>query len=441
MTTFSNIAAVARREYTVRIGTRSFLFGTALLVIGVVAIALLPVIVRYIDESDATKVGVVVAVDDLSGDPGATLTQLLNAPTETGASDEVEEPDFVVSMVTDVSTGRSAVMNGDLAALLEIDRSAAGELDFTLYTNDNATGRTASLVRQASNAIAVADRLDRLGVQPADQATLFAPAQFGVDWPDPARTDPTRGTLATVGQDMLAFGMTILIFMMIVMYGTWISMSVVEEKSSRVMEVVLNAATPFQLMAGKVFGVGAVALTQYGAIVVAGGLALALQGPVASLVLGEAGSAAALPEGLTIGLLVVFGVYGVLGFLMYACLYAAAGSLVSRQEDVNAAVMPMTLISTGGYMVGVYAAMGLLDIRAGWIVVLSQIPFVSPFMMLGRISTGAAEPWEIVLSIALLAIAIAAALWIAARIYAAGVLLYGQRPGLLAIWRLVRAGM
>ena len=76
---------------------------------------------------------------------------------------------------------------------------------------------------------------------------------------------------------MLAFGLTILIFMMIILYGNWIAMSVVEEKSSRVMEVVLNAATPFQLLAGKVLGVGAVAFTQYAAIVVTGGVALLLQ--------------------------------------------------------------------------------------------------------------------------------------------------------------------
>ena len=78
---------------------------------------------------------------------------------------------------------------------------------------------------------------------------------------------------------MLGFGMTILIFMIILMYGNWIAMSVVEEKSSRVMEVVLNAATPFQLLAGKVLGVGAVALTQYVAVVAAGLVSLLLQGP------------------------------------------------------------------------------------------------------------------------------------------------------------------
>jgi hypothetical protein len=100
----------------------------------------------------------------------------------------------------------------------------------------------------------------------------------------------------------------------------------------------------------------------------------------------------------------------------------------------------MTLISTAGYMVGVYAAMGMIDIHAGWVVALSQFPMVSPFMMLGRITTGEAAAWEVVLSISLLIVAIIGALWLAARIYAAGVLLYGQRPSIRAILRLVRTG-
>jgi ABC-2 type transport system permease protein len=236
---------------------------------------------------------------------------------------------------------------------------------------------------------------------------------------------------------MLAFGMTVLIFMMIILYGTWIAMSVVEEKSSRVMEVILNAATPFQLLTGKVLGVGAVALTQYAALLATGVVALVGERAVASVLLAS-GETTSLPEGLTIQLLLLFGVYAVLGFLVYASLYAAAGSLVSRQEDVNSAVMPMTLVSTAGYLVAVYASIGVLDIKAGWVTVLSQVPFVSPFMMVGRIANGQAAVGEVILSIGLLVVCIVAMLWLAARIYRAGVLLYGQRPGPLAILRLVR---
>ena len=437
MTSIANIATVARREFEVRARTRSFLLGTLLLVVGVLAIALLPVIVRVIDRQDATKVAIVVTADDLTADPLATLTRLLNAPTGT-TPDPRAAPDYTVTRLDDVDAGRREVIEGRYAALFAIDRAEDGELSFTLYSNDT-TGRSATLAWQAANSIAVADRLDRLGVAPADQSAVFAPAQFGVAWPDPARTEPIGDTAAIVGQDILAFGMTILIFMMIVMYGTWIATSVVEEKSSRVMEVVLNAATPFQLMAGKVLGVGTVAFAQYAAVVVSGGLALLFQDAVAAAVLGG-GSGASLPEGLSIWMLLAFGLYGVLGFLLYACLFAAAGSLVSRQEDVSTAVMPLTLLSGIGYVIALYASMGTFDIRAGWLVLLSLVPFLAPFMMLSRIADGAVQPVEVALSIVLLVAALGAALWVAARIYRAGVLLYGQRPGVRAVLHVMRSG-
>jgi ABC-2 type transport system permease protein len=439
MSTWSNVGAVARREYTVRVRTRSFVFGTALLVIGVAVIAMLPVIIRVLDRMDQTRIAVAAETQQLASTASVTLDRLLNAPVD-GATDD-DRPAFVISIVADGTTARDDVNAGDYGAALVIDRAATGELDFVLFTNDSATGRTATLIRQAANAVAIADRLDRAGVAPADQATLFAPAEFGVRSPDPEAAEPPADAVAAASQDLLGFGMTILIFMIIIMYGNWIAMSVVEEKSSRVMEVVLNAATPFQLLAGKVLGVGAVAFTQYGAVVVSGLVSLALIDPVGSLVLGEDPSALSLPTGLTPEVLLAFGVYGVLGFLLYASLYAAAGSLVSRQEDVNAAVMPMTFLSMGGYLVGVYASIGLLDVGSDAITVLSVIPFFSPFMMLGQIAVGAAAPWEIVVSLALLVASILVAVWIAARIYAAGVLLYGQRPGARTVWRLLREGI
>jgi ABC-2 type transport system permease protein len=439
MTNVANIAAVARREYTTRVRTRSFVIGTVVLVVAAVAIALMPVIVGYIDRSDSLRAAVHVSATDLKTDPVATLSSLLNA-SQAGASSEPDaQPDFVVTSVEDLAAARQAVDDGTYAGVLEIARAADGNLAFTLYTNGNANGREASLVRQASTAIAVADRLARAGVAPADQAGLFTPPTFDVHWPDPSRTGSPQGTAEMVGQGMLGFGMTILIFMMIVLYGQWIAMSVVEEKSSRVMEVILNAATPFQLLSGKVLGVGGVAGTQYLALLGAGGIALAAQGWVAETVLGETG-AASLPQGLTIELLLLFGVYGVLGFLLFAVLYAAAASLVSRQEDVNAIVMPMTLIASAGYLVAVYTSLGLIEIPAPWLAVLAQIPFVSPFMMLARVTAEQVTAWEVLLSIGLLVAAIVGALWLAARIYAAGVLLYGQRPGVREIWSVVRAG-
>jgi ABC-2 type transport system permease protein len=397
------------------------------------------VIVRYIEGNTTEHITVYVGASDLRADPVPTLRSLLNATPTTGDGTQASTREAVaIATATDLDAARADVTAGKTNGVLAIERGANGELTFTLYTNDAASGRTAQLIQQASNSVAVADRLDRVGVEPAEQASLFTPPAYAVKWPDPTRTEPTQDSTTMGSSYLLAFGITLLIFMMIVLYGNWVAMSVVEEKSSRVMEVILNAATPFELLGGKVLGVGAAAALQYLAILVAGGLALVLQDRVAAAVLGDS-AGVALPEGLTIPLLALFCAYGVLGFLLYAVLYAAAGSLVSRQEDVNGAVMPMTMITMVGYMIAVYAASGLLDIRAGWITVLSEIPFISPFLMPSRVVAGEAAGWEVALSLAILALTIPIALWVAARVYAAGVLLYGQRPSMRAVWRLVRS--
>ena len=439
MSTVSNIAAIARREATVRVRTRSFIVGTLLLVLGTVAIAMVPVVVQYVEGHVNQKVLVYVSAPGLKADPVPTLQTLLNARPAAGdgSSAGVTDP-FTVTAVSDLAAARASVVDGQANSVLAVERAPGGDLAFTLYTNDSAGGSSSQLIQQAATAIAVADRLDRLGVAPADQATLFSPPAYAIAWPDPARTEPTQGSAELGSSYLLGFGMTILIFMMIILYGNWVAMSVVEEKSSRVMEVILNAATPFQLLAGKVLGVGTAALVQYLFILAAGAVSLLLQGRVADLVLGQDGGVT-LPEGLTVPLLILFCIYGVLGFLLYAVLYAAAGSLVSRQEDISSAVMPMTLVTMAGYFVAVYSSTGLLDIRSGWIEVLSLIPFFSPFIMLGRVMAGGPSIWEVLASIAILVLSIGAALWLAARVYAAGVLLYGQRPGWRAVWRIVRA--
>jgi len=440
MTSIPNILTIARREFLIRARTRTFILGTAILVIAVVVVALLPVIIRYVDRtSSGERIGVWVGVDDIASDPVADLQRLLNAAAG-GSSSGATTNAFTVTNYPDLNAARRAVLDGTISAAVAIERAPSGELAFTLYAEDVPPGveRTAVL---STTSLAIADRLDRLGIDPAARAGLFAPANLQTAWPDPAHVGggPVAGQAGT--DYLLGFGLSILIFMLIVLYGNWIAMSVVEEKSSRVMEVILNAATPFQLLSGKVLGVGAVALTQYGAILAAGIAALLAQGRIAAIVLGENAGDAALPAGLTIDMLLLLGVFGVLGFLLYGVLYAAAGSLVSRQEDVQAAVMPLALVSTAAYLIAVYSSTGLLDIRDSWIAILALVPFVSPFLMLSRVTAGAVSAPEVILAIVLLAVSIAGAMWIAGRIYSAGVLLYGQRPGLRSIWKMARTGM
>jgi ABC-2 type transport system permease protein len=133
---------------------------------------------------------------------------------------------------------------------------------------------------------------------------------------------------------------------------------------------------------------------------------------------------------LTPALLVAYGAFWILGFILYALIYAAAGSLVSRAEDLQVLALPLSLIAIVGYIQAVMALTGGI----GPVVRLaSYVPFWSPFVMLTRLTIGRVEPWELVLSFGLLIASIPIVALIAIRVYSAGVLLYGQRPGVRQI--------
>jgi len=213
-----------------------------------------------------------------------------------------------------------------------------------------------------------------------------------------------------------------------------VAMSVAEEKGSRVMELMLNATTPLQMLTGKVMGNGAAGLAQYGSIIGAVLVGLLAQGPIHSAVVGGPDSGPSV-GGLTVPLLASFMILFVLGFLLYSLLYAALGSLVSRQEDVQAATSPLMVLVMVGYFLSIAAIQSITDT---WVVVLSYVPFFSPYLMLARVAGGHVQPWEFGLAVALMLAAIAVALFLAARIYSAGVLLYGQRVGLRQIFKAAR---
>jgi ABC-2 type transport system permease protein len=446
-TNVANIVAVTRREFVTRTGNRGFIISTLILVIAAVAIGLAPVVIRFIDRNTTQTVAVYAGAADLHGDPVATLDALLNAasgtPPPDGSGADGGKKDFTVELTANPAGARQGVLDGKLNALVDIERDPTGEPVFTIYAKDPGTSRTVTLIRQAVASIAIADRLGNAGLSVAEQSHLFSAPTVRALSPDPAKQgpdgQPSRATTATdeISNFAVTFGLVMFLFLAVIIYGTWIAMSVVEEKTNRVMEIILSTASPFQLLAGKVLGVGGAALAQYLAVLAAALVAILLQGQVAAFVLGDAGGLS-LPTGLTPGILLVFSVYFVLGFMLYAVLFAAAGSLVSRQEDVSQVVTPMTLVSTAGYLIGLYASIGIVDANASWVVALSWVPFLSPYMMLGRMSAGEAGPVEVVGTMALMVVTIVVAVWLAARIYSAGVLMYGQRPGARRMWKALR---
>jgi len=163
----------------------------------------------------------------------------------------------------------------------------------------------------------------------------------------------------------------VLIFIILVIYGMWVAAGVVAEKTSRVMELIISAASPRQLVIGKVLGIGGAGVTQYVCVLIPALLALGVEEQVSTLLFGPGGSIAPSLVALAPPLLLAYGAFFVLGFCLYALIYAAAGSLVSRAEDLQVMALPLSLIAIAGYL---FAVVALSGGTTGFIRIASYVP-------------------------------------------------------------------
>ena len=430
-TLFPNAWYIAIREYRSRASSRSFVIGTLILAVLAFAATQTPILIDAVAGGSQTKVEVVVRASGLPSDAQTVLDQALNGTPAPGSSQH-KSFDFTWLTSDQLTAAQKDLEGGKFAALLIVDRDASSrDLVFTLRTDLPADGRPAQLIGNAVTSLAIEDRLVRAGTS---TAAVLAPTRWEVLPVNSSSTAPVNSLNQEISSSLLSTGLVVLIFMAIITYGMWVAMSVAEEKSSRVMELMLNATTPLQMLAGKVIGNGAAGLTQYGVVIGALLVGLVAQGPLHRAALGGSDSGAAV-SGLTVPLLASFMILFALGFLLYSLLYAALGSLVSRQEDVQSATSPLMMLVMVGYFMSIFAVQAITE---SWVVILSFVPFFSPYLMLARVAGGHVELWEFGLCVILMLVSIAVALFLAARIYSAGVLLYGQRVGLRQLFKMAR---
>jgi ABC-2 type transport system permease protein len=426
-TLFPNAWYVAVREYRSRARSRSFVLGTILLAVIAFAATQVPVLIDVSTSTSQTRVAVVVQASDMPVDSLAVLDSQLNGQS----TDPTAHKDYVISWLPggDVAAVQADLEQRKYDALLLVAREATKDLGFTLRTDSPKDGRVVQAITGAVVSLEVEDRLYRAGT--STQA-LRAPFSLTVA-PVMATSSGPNDLNGQISASLLSTGLIVLIFMAIVTYGVWVAMSVAEEKGSRVMELMLNATTPLQMLAGKMIGNGGAGLTQYGIVLLAVVGGLIAQSPIHRAVIGS--DTGTQFGGLSPTVLAAFIILFVLGFTLYSLLYAALGSLVSRQEDVQSATSPLMVLIMLGYFMSVF---GLQAIDETWVKVASFVPFFSPYLMLARVSTGHVELWEFGLSVLLLAVSIGIALFVAARIYSAGVLLYGQRVSLRQVLKAAR---
>ncbi|NKQ55235.1 ABC transporter permease [Amycolatopsis sp. K13G38] len=392
MTPMSTVWLVARRELNMRLRTRSFVTGTVVILLVLGGYLLLQS--TLIAGASTSKIG-------LSGQTLGIAQQLKTAAGQVGETVET-------TAVTDPEQGRKQVADGDLDALL-----SGNATDLHVLVKSDLDDKLRPVLNGISQQQVLNAKLLEADQDPAQVMREVDSVQVAVGQLEPP--DPGHGQRLAVGLVTV-----FLLFFSIQTYGAFVAQGVVEEKASRVIELLLSTVRPWQLMAGKVLGLGLVGLVQIVILAVAG-VAMASAAGVLTL------------SGVATGAVLWGVVWYVLGFFLYATVYAAAGSLVSRQEDAAAVISPVTMVITLGFIVGFNVMIQSPDGSATR--VLSLVPLFSPILMPGRISTGTAPGWEIALSVALTLLAGAALTWIGAKIYRNGILHTGSRLSLKSALR------
>lgn len=421
------LGVVIRREYLERVRSRWFIFASILgpLFFGGITIGQIVLTQHATVSADASHIIVIDAtgtslgkrVADNLGGPGGisnaeleTVTPAAQAATEARALQDVMHARWEGYLVLDDSTlaGAVAHYNG---------RNASAIQDVDHIRN---------VVREA----VLTQRLVGAGLDPAQIRSLTAvPLQLRSE----RVTDRGLGGSGMSGA-LFGYLVALLLYFTIVLYGQSIVRGVSDEKQSRVSEVVVASAPPDTLLAGKILGVGGVAITQQ-LIWVAASAAIVLgRGPILRLLGANEASAVPLPS-ITGGAAVVLVLIFLLGFFFYAALFAAIGATVESQEDAQQASLPVTLLLVLSIM---FVGPVFLSPTSMLARVVSWIPFSAPIVMPLRLSLIQVPPVEVIGTIAGLALANLAAIWIAARVYRVGLLMYGKRRSLAEIIRWVR---
>ncbi len=425
----NKLRLIIAREYMSIVGRKSFIIMTLLIPFLFVIIAAVPVGLAYINDkgSDMQQ----IAVIDETGRYAAALH-----------SDEMYS--FVAIKGDTVTNAREFYnkANGNLSAVIIIPRDVDSTGVINIYSEGTITPALVSSVRNVLTDTIQKAHLAEMGIpnlqQIVDDAHVDVDVR-SVKW-DEAGGEQESSTNAAMG---LGFMLSFITYMFVLLYGAMIMNSVIEEKTNRIVEVVVSSCRPFQLMLGKIIGVGLVGLTQMAIWIVM----LAIVGTVAGGALGltGAGAEAMSPDAMAaasgadagmmesimrqamsinyVPIILNFVLYFIGGYLLYSSLFAGLGSAVDQPSDSSQFTTPVILIM----LIAFYAGMACMENPSGPMAIwCSIIPFTSPVVMMIRLPFGV-PTWQLILSLVLLFGTALAITWLAARIYRRGILHYGKK--------------
>lgn len=417
-----------------KVRTKSFMITTLILVLLLSIGMNVPYFIKVFQGDDGaknTQIGVVAE----QGNRAAELL-LAYAPPAAPKADADEDMDTVAFKAftsADDAALKQGLDDDKIEGYLTFDAKGAegvppvtyhskdGELDGDLQTY------LQTALQQINTQLIAGDKLTGEQV-----AAMFAPVSIGTqqlstDGTDGGTTDESKPAINYV----IVYVLLILFFMSITMTGNMISAEVTSEKSSRIMEILITSASPLTQMFGKVIGIFLVGLMQIA--IISASIAANLMLPHNASILTDFD----LDLGqLNYGILVYGFILYVLGYFLYALMYAAVGSIVSRTEDLGQAVMPVMMCTFVAFYIPLFS---ISAPNTMLIKVASYVPITSPLSMLLRIGIGEVAFWEIAVSLILLLVTTFGLGWLAAKIYRTGVLMYGKRPSIKEIRKAMKA--
>jgi ABC-2 type transport system permease protein len=430
----NKLGLIIAREYMSIVGRKSFIFVTLGMPLLFILIMAVPIGLAYLNDkgSDTQQ----IAVIDETGRYAAALH-----------SDDMYS--FVAVKGDTVTNAREFYdkSSGSLDAIVIIPRDVDSTGLVNIYSEGTITPSLVSMIRRTLADTIQNAHLAALGIpnlqQMVDKAHVDVDVR-SIKWSDQGEQESS--TDAAMG---LGFVLSFITYMFVLMYGAMIMNSVIEEKTNRIVEVVVSSCRPFQLMLGKIIGVGLVGLTQMAIWIVL----LAIVGTVAGNAFGLSGMAApnASPEAMAavqdmgvmesitrqalsinyVPIILNFLLYFIGGYLLYSSLFAGLGSAVDQPSDSSQFTTPVIFIM----LIAFYAGMVCMENPTGPTAVwCSIIPFTSPVVMMVRLPFGV-PTWQLVLSLVLLFGTALAIVWLAARIYRRGILHYGQKASLKDLFK------
>ncbi|WP_421384061.1 ABC transporter permease [Bacillus salacetis] len=398
----NNFFLILGQSYLNKLKAKSFIITTLIVAAGILLLVNLQDIIESFsgDEQDT------VAVVDQTGvlyEQFAAQAGSLNEDLELEKTSESED------------SLKESVEEGTYNGYLILSEDENGLPQGVYKAESIAESDVANDLQSALQGIKSAAAAENLELSPSELASLSSPVSFEREaLVEGAKSEEELNQARGIVYILLFF-----IYFSVIVYANMIAMEVATEKSSRVMEILISSVSPVKQMFAKIIGIGLVGLTQLTVLLAVGYFALSSKGDAQMGGIMEFFGFADIPSGIIIYAIVFF----LLGYFLYATLAALLGSLVSRIEDVQQMVMPMTFLIMIGFFIAMY---GLGSPEAGFVTASSYIPFFTPMVMFLRVGMLNIAAWEPILGIAVLLLSILLLGWFGARIYRGGVLMYGK---------------